>query len=71
MAPGRVDKVSVSAEGRTVRLIGPVMVFIGLLESVAVTVRSHVPAMVGVPVMRHAEPRASPGGSEPDTMTHE
>jgi hypothetical protein len=64
-----VDNVSVSALGITVRLTGPVIVLIGLLESVAVTIRFDVPAAVGVPVIRQAEPGVSPAGSVPLTIT--
>jgi hypothetical protein len=68
VAPGSVDNVSVSALGRTVRLTGPVIVLIGLLESVAVTVRFDVPAVVGVPVMTQPAPSVNPAGSVPLTM---
>ena len=68
-APGRVDNVSVSALGRTVRLTGPVIVLMGLLESVAVTVRFDVPDVIGVPVMRQADPSVNPAGNAPLTIT--
>jgi len=45
-----------------------VTVLIGLLESVAVTVRFAVPAVVGVPVMRQSEPSVRPAGNEPLTI---
>jgi hypothetical protein len=68
VAPGSVDNVSVSPLGRTVRLTGPVIVLIGLLESVAVTVRFDVPAVVGVPVMAQPAPSVNPAGNVPLTM---
>ena len=46
-------------------LIGPVIVFWGVLESVTVTVKSDVPTVVGVPVMAQLEPRLNPAGNEP------
>jgi hypothetical protein len=46
-----------------------VVVLIGLLESIAVTVRFDVPAVTGVPVMRQPEPRVSPAGNVPLTIT--
>jgi hypothetical protein len=68
VAPGSVDNVSVNPLGRMVRLTGPVTVLIGLVESVAVTVRFSVPAAVGVPVMRQPEPSVRPAGNEPLTI---
>jgi hypothetical protein len=67
VASGSVESVSLSDPGAIVILIGPVIVLIGVLESVTVTVKSVVPAVVGVPVMAQFEPRANPAGSEPVT----
>ncbi len=45
-----------------VMLTGPVADRMGLLASVALTVRLLVPAAVGVPLTRQFAPRASPAG---------
>ncbi len=50
-------------------MTGPVPVFGGPLESVAVTVRFEVPAVVGVPVITHpAEVSVNPAGNVPVAM---
>ena len=55
MPLGSVPSVSRTAAGDTVSVTGPVLVAIGLLESVAVTVSVEVPAIVGVPVIEQPE----------------
>jgi hypothetical protein len=67
VAPGSVERVSVSELGTIVRLTVPVMVFAGLPESVAVTVKLDTPDAVGVPVMPQPDPRVNPAGKEPET----
>lgn len=54
--------------GLIVMLTGPVVVFFGLLESVAVTVRFAVPATEGVPLTRQPV-IVKPAGSVPPTTT--
>jgi hypothetical protein len=49
----------------TVMLSGPVMVNAGLLESVALTVKADVPAVVGVPLTAQLADRLSPAGRVP------
>jgi hypothetical protein len=46
-------------------LSGPVMVNAGLLESVALTVKADVPAVVGVPLTAQLADRLSPAGRVP------
>jgi len=48
---------------------GPVVVAVGLLESVALTVRFAVPAVVGVPLTVHPERESS--RSVPPVMVQE
>lgn len=55
--------------GKTVRVTGPVVVTIGLLESVALTVRLAVPAVVGVPLIKQLF-AFNPAGSVPLVMVH-
>ena len=54
--------------GLIVILTGPVVVFFGLLESVAVMVRFEVPATVGVPLTRQPV-MDKPTGRVPPTTT--
>jgi hypothetical protein len=65
VAFGRFDSVRVRAAGETASVTGPVMLFTGLLLSVAVTVNIAVPAVVGVPVITHPAPRVKPAGKVP------
>ena len=71
--PGGGDvRVNVGAAGLMVRLTGPVVVSCGLLESVALTVRWTVSAIVGVPLTRHpADVSVRPAGSVPLVMMQE
>jgi len=70
VALGKELRVRVTVAGSTVRLTGPVVVSVGLLESVAFTVRFAVPATVGVPLTTQPEAE-SPAGSMPAVITHE
>lgn len=54
-------------DGLIVMLAGPETVFVGLLESVTVTLKLEVPAAVGVPLTVHPL-RVRPAGSEPDEI---
>jgi hypothetical protein len=48
-------------------LSGPVTVSAGSLESVALTINTDVPGVVGVPLTTHPADSVSPTGSEPPT----
>lgn len=62
-------RVKVALADMMVSVTGPVVVTIGLLESVAFTVRVGVPAVVSVPLI--AQPVAdSPAGSVLGVITH-
>ena len=65
--PGGGDVSVNDPAGLIVRLTGPVVVSIGLLESVAITMRFEVPAVVGVPLTRHPV-IFSPAGSVPEVI---
>jgi hypothetical protein len=54
-----------------VRLTGPLVVPVGLLESVALTVRFAVPGAVGVPLTTQPAPRARPAGRVPAVIVQE
>jgi hypothetical protein len=69
VAAGGLLKVSTAAAGRTVKVTGPVVVSAGLLESVAVTVSTVVPGVVGVPLMTQLF-EMRPAGSVPERITH-
>jgi hypothetical protein len=58
------------AAGKTVKLTGPVIVSMGLLESVAFTVKLAVPATVGVPLTTQPEIER-PAGRMPAVITQE
>jgi hypothetical protein len=47
-----------------------VAVSAGVCESVTLTVKLEVPAVVGVPEMTPPEERDNPAGSEPDASDH-
>jgi hypothetical protein len=68
VALGRFVTVRESAAGATVTVTGPVVVFTGLLVSVALTVTVEEPAVVGFPLITHPAPRVNPAGSEPAVM---
>jgi hypothetical protein len=64
------DRARVTGPATIASVTGPVVVAVGFVESVALTVRSAVPEMVGVPVM--VQPDAlSPAGKVPLTMVQE
>ena len=65
---GKVPVAMASGAGLIVRVIVPVVVVGGDLESVPLMVRVAVPAVVGVPVMVQPEPSARPAGSVPAVM---
>ena len=69
MAAGGVPKVSVALPGFTVTVTGPVLVFAGLLESVAFTVTVVDPLVVGVTVIRQLLLSDKPAGSVPPAST--
>jgi hypothetical protein len=66
--PGGGDEIVSDPAGFIVMLTGPVVVFFGLLESVAVIVRSAVPATDGVPLTRQPV-IDKPAGNVPPTTT--
>jgi hypothetical protein len=61
--------VKVTLAGRTLSVTGPVVVATGLLESVALTVRVAVPAVVGVPLTTQPV-SVSPAGRVPAVSVH-
>jgi hypothetical protein len=69
VALGGEVSVKVTLAGRTVRLTGPVVVSVGLPESVAFTVRLTVPATVGVPLTTQPV-SVSPAGRVPAVSVH-
>jgi hypothetical protein len=66
--PGAGELIVSDPAGLIVILTGPVVVFLGLLESVAVMVRFDVPATVGVPLTRQPT-MDKPAGKVPPTTT--
>ena len=68
---GRLVNVSLTAPAAViVRLSGPVTLCFGFDESVAVTVRFEVPAVVGVPLTTHPV-NDSPAGRTPPVIAQE
>jgi hypothetical protein len=68
---GRLVNVSLTAPPAViVRLTGPVTLCFGFDESVAVTVRFDVPAVVGVPLTMHPV-NDSPAGRAPPVIAQE
>jgi hypothetical protein len=65
---GSEATVIASGAGAIVRLTGPLVVAVGLAESVAFTVRFAVPATVGVPLTTQPPPSESPAGSVPEVI---
>ena len=66
--PGGGEVIVSEPAGLIVMLTGPVVVFFGLLESVAVMVRFEVPAVVGMPLTRQPV-IDNPAGNVPPTTT--
>lgn len=67
---GEATAIPVPA-GLTVSATGPEVVLVGLLESVALTVRFAVPATVGVPDTRQLAPSVRPACNVPEVMLQE
>jgi hypothetical protein len=65
--PGGGEVIVSDPAGLIVILTGPVVEFLGLLESVAVIVMFDVPATVGVPLTRHPAIDSSAGNAPPTT----
>lgn len=63
-------RVKVALAAETVSVTGPVVVSVGLLASVAFTVRFAVPAVVGVPLTTQPE-AVRPAGSVPAVIVQE
>jgi hypothetical protein len=70
VAPGGEVMVSVGGAAAIVILICPLVLPPGLLASVALIVRSEVPATVGVPLTRQFAPMTSPAGNAPAVTEH-
>ena len=65
VANGGLPSVSEPVWGLTTTVTGPVLVSVGLLESVAFTITVEDPVTVGVPVIVQLAPSVKPVGSEP------
>jgi hypothetical protein len=70
VAFGGDERVNETLAAKTVSVTEPVVVAVGLLESVAFTVRLAVPAVVGVPLTMQPV-RVNPVGSEPAVIEQE
>jgi hypothetical protein len=68
---GKVPALTTSAAGSTCKVIEPDVEAVGEPESLAFTISTAVPAVVGVPDMVQPEPSVRPDGSVPEDMLQE